>query len=182
MRGVCNCGATDSHSAGLARPTISLCTLWSILGSSGGCTCGMRAGILQRLHSGIVPQLRTGTGEKNELTLYVDGPWGELYVNGQRVRYPEPFGAAKRVNLGGTLLESHGGQVAVLTGFYTGSERSGARTRYENFVGVNVRPRALDGLRILAAPLAPAGPAGPGDPAGPGSLRLLSRHSGERRP
>ena len=92
-------------------------------------------GELQRLHSGIVPQLRTGTGEKNELTLYVDGPWGELYVNGQRVRYPEPFGAAERVNLGGTLLESHGGQVAVLTGFFTGSERSGARTRYEDFVG-----------------------------------------------
>ena len=90
----------------------------------------------QRLHSGIVPQLRTGTGEKNALTLYVDGPWGELYVNGQRVRYPEPFGAAERVNLGGTLLESHGGEVAVMTGFFIGSERSGARTRYESFVGV----------------------------------------------
>ena len=93
-------------------------------------------GELQRLHSGIVPQLRTGTGEKNALTLYVDGPWGELYVNGQRVRYPEPFGAAERVNLGGTLLESHGGEVAVMTGFFIGSERSGARTRYESFVGV----------------------------------------------
>ena len=92
-------------------------------------------GELQRLHRGIVPQLRTGTGEKNELTLYVDGPWGELYVNGQRVRYPEPFGAADFVNLGLTHLESHGGQVAVLTGFFEGSERSGARTRYENFVG-----------------------------------------------
>ena len=61
---------------------------------------------------------------------------GDLYVNGQRVMYPEPFGAARRVNLGGTLLESHGGAVAAITGFYVGSERSGAQTRYEEFAGI----------------------------------------------
>ena len=90
----------------------------------------------QPLHGGPLPQLRTGDGEKNELELYVDGQWGDLYVNGQRVSYHEPFGAAERVNLGGTHLQSHGGAVAVITGFYVGSERSGAQTGYEEFAGI----------------------------------------------
>ena len=93
------------------------------------------AGDIQRLHRGTVPQLNTQSGQKNRLGLFVDGRFGDLYVNGQRVRFPDPLGAAQRINLGGELITSHEGEVAVITGFFEGDERSGYRTRYRDFMG-----------------------------------------------
>ena len=43
-------------------------------------------GSTERLHSGPVPQLSTGAGERNHLKLFVDGPYGWLYVNNLEVQ------------------------------------------------------------------------------------------------
>ena len=88
---------------------------------------------LQFLHSGIVPQLNLRAGEKNRLTLFVDGRWGDLYVNGQRVEYTEDFGEAKRVNLGLTHIDSHEGEVVIFSGLW--NERQNAQVRYEDLTG-----------------------------------------------
>ncbi len=91
------------------------------------------AGNLQQMHRGTVPQLHTRSGQKNHLSLFVDGRFGDLYVNAQRARLPDR--AAQHINLGDTLLTSHEGSVAVVTGLWPGHERPGYRTRYENFMG-----------------------------------------------
>ena len=90
------------------------------------------------LHSGAVPQLRTGVGEKNRVTLFVDGRYGWLYVNGLKVLNDEGNevpGYGRGIVLGGELVTSHEGFVALGTGFFLGDERPGAETRYEGFKG-----------------------------------------------
>ena len=92
-------------------------------------------GSLTRLHDGTVPQLNTGMGQKNRLDLYVDGRFADLYVNGERVSLGAALGKAQRINLGGEDLTSHEGRVAIITGYWNGSERNGWSTRYEGFMG-----------------------------------------------
>ena len=90
------------------------------------------------LHSGLVPQLLTGAGEKNRVTLYVDGKFGWLFVNGQPVLDREGNlvqVSGRGIDLGGEDVTSHGGSVAIVTGFFVGDERAGAVTRYEGFRG-----------------------------------------------
>ena len=86
---------------------------------------------------GLVPQLRTGDGERNELTLFVDGPYGWLFVNGEKMRDAEGVEVhyGRRLDLGGQYVGEHGGTVAITTGNFVGRERTGYSTRYEGFTG-----------------------------------------------
>ena len=80
----------------------------------------------------------TRDGEKNRLTVYVDGQYGWLYVNGLQVLDQEGNAVpvyGRGINLGGEQVVSHEGSVAVVTGFFRGDERAGAVTRYEGFRG-----------------------------------------------
>ena len=93
-------------------------------------------GSFEGILSGQVPQLQTEAGQRNSLVMFVDGKYGALYVNGLRVYLnDEPVG--RYIDLGGEHVQSHGGRVAVVTGFFTGSERAGAVTAYEDFTGVS---------------------------------------------
>ncbi len=93
-------------------------------------------GSLERILSGQVPQLRTEAGQRNSIAMLVDGKYGVLYVNGLRVYLnDEPVG--RYIDLGGEHVQSHGGRVAVVTGFFEGSERAGAVTAYEDFYSVS---------------------------------------------
>ena len=101
---------------------------WAIRNYSGGEFHG--------IHEGPAPQLLMGKGQKNVLELWVDGPYAWVRVNGQRVwevweDLEFPVGA---IDLGPD--QSHEGEVRVLTGYYVGSERRGAVTRYEDFAGL----------------------------------------------
>ena len=93
-------------------------------------------GSLETILSGQVPQLRTEAGQRNSIAMLVDGKYGALYVNGLRVYLnDEPVG--RYIDLGGDLVQSHGGRVAVVTGYFLDSERAGAVTAYEDFTGVS---------------------------------------------
>ena len=83
---------------------------------------------------GLVPQLKTGDGERNEFRLFVDGPYGWLYVNGELPRDDEGQrqGYSYRIDLGD---QQHGGSVEVITGYFVGDQRTGYSTRYEGFTG-----------------------------------------------
>ncbi len=88
---------------------------------------------------GLVSQLQLGSNAANTLTVHVDGPYGWFYVNGVRVQdllgLPMPvYGSG--LDLGGEGLRSHEGRVGLLTGFFTGSERSGYSTRFRDFYGL----------------------------------------------
>ena len=90
------------------------------------------------MHIGSAAQLLTGAGEKNRVTLYVDGKFGWLFVNGQPVLDREGYAVQVSgwgIDLGGEHVTSHGGSVAIMTGFFVGDERAGAVTRYEGFRG-----------------------------------------------
>ena len=91
-------------------------------------------GSLETILSGQVPQLHTEAGQRNSLAMLVDGKYGALYVNGSRVYLnDEPVG--RYIDLGGEHVQSHGGRVAVVTGYFLDSER--AVTAYEDFYGVS---------------------------------------------
>ena len=93
-------------------------------------------GSLETILSGPVPQLRTEAGQRNSIAMLVDGKYGALYVNGLRVYLnDEPVG--RYIDLGGEHVQSHGGRVAVVTGYFLDSERAGAVTAYEDFYGVS---------------------------------------------
>ena len=94
-------------------------------------------GTLETLHGGTVPSLRLGSGEENRLVFRVDGPYGWLYVNGFMVQKVEGdvFEYGEYLDLGDEHVTSHEGAVAVVTGFFQGSERAGAVTRYRDFRG-----------------------------------------------
>ena len=93
-------------------------------------------GSLETVLGGQVPQLRTEAGERNSLAMLVDGKYGALYVNGLRV-YLNDEPVSRYIDLGGDLIQSHGGRVAVVTGYFLDSERAGAVTAYEDFTGVS---------------------------------------------
>ena len=95
-----------------------------------------RDGEFHGIHEGPAPQVLTGKGQKNELELWVDGPYAWVLVNGQKVLevwedLEFPVGA---IDLGPG--SSHEGKVWVITGYWPGSERRGAVTRYEDFAGL----------------------------------------------
>ena len=91
-------------------------------------------GTLETLHSGTVPSLRLGSGQENDLEIRVDGPNGWLYVNGFKVLSDDDY-PVEYLDLGDGHVTSHEGAVAVVTGFFQGSERAGAVTRYKDFQG-----------------------------------------------
>ncbi len=85
--------------------------------------------------SGTVPGLLTDEGESNTLSLMVDGKYGWLHVNGFRVLLnDEPIG---QIDLGGDLVSSHEGSVAVVTGYFKDSEQEGSSTSFSDFTGVS---------------------------------------------
>ena len=93
-------------------------------------------GEYHEMYEGLAPQLLTGKGQKNVLELWVDGPYAWVRVNGWRVLevvddLEFPVG---QIDLGPD--PSHEGEVQVITGFWRGSERRGAVTRYEDFAGL----------------------------------------------
>ena len=91
-------------------------------------------GTRETAFSGTVPGLLTDEGESNTLSLAVDGKWGWLHVNGLRVLLnDEP---TRQIDLGGELISSHEGSVAVVTGYFVDSERVGSSTRFSDFTGV----------------------------------------------
>ena len=93
-------------------------------------------GNLEEILRGGVPQLLREAGERNSLSVLVDGKYGALYVNGLRV-YLNNEPVSRYVDLGGDLVQSHGGSVDIVTGYFTGDERAGAVTAYEDFYGVS---------------------------------------------
>ena len=101
--------------------------LWQVLLYAGGS--------VETLYFGSIPSLRTGAGEENRLVFRVDGPYGWLYVNDEKVQSYDDYHPVKYLDLGLTHVTSHEGSVAVGTGFLTGSERAGAVTRYKDFQG-----------------------------------------------
>ena len=112
--------------------------LYFVVDSTGHWRVSLRKvdGSAETLHSGPVPQLSTGAGERNHLKLFVDGKYGWLYVNNMRVQEPMYGVPIGFLDLGLEHLQSHEGRVAVNTGLLIGSERAGAVTRFENFTGL----------------------------------------------
>ena len=92
-------------------------------------------GSAETVLSGPIPHLQTGAGERNSLRLSVDGKYGVLYVNGSRVN--EGIGISPFIDLGGEYVQSHGGRVAVGTGYFKGGGRAGSVTKFEGFTGVS---------------------------------------------
>ncbi len=95
-----------------------------------------RDGEFHTIHEGLAPQLLTGEGQKNELELWVDGPYAWVLVNGQRVmevlddlEFP-----VDSIDMGPG--SSHEGEVSVITGYWVGSEQRGSVTQYEDFAGL----------------------------------------------
>ena len=96
----------------------------------------LRDGEFHNIHEGLAPQLLMAKGQKNVLEFWVDGPYAWVLVNGQKVwevwdDLEFPVGA---IDLGPD--SSHEGEVSVITGYWVGSERRGAETRYEDFAGL----------------------------------------------
>ena len=96
----------------------------------------LRDGEFHNIHEGLAPQLLMDKGQKNVLEFWVDGPYAWVLVNGQKVwevwdDLEFPVGA---IDLGPD--SSHEGEVSVITGYWVGSERRGAETRYEDFAGL----------------------------------------------
>lgn len=88
-------------------------------------------GTWETLAGGTAPQLLTGGDARNHLSLFVDSSYGFILINGQRIDDADGE-SVPRIYLGD---ESPEGAVAVLTGYWQGSERSGYSTRYEDFTG-----------------------------------------------
>ena len=80
-----------------------------------------------RLGGGTVNKLNTGAGGRNHLMVVAIGERGWFFVNGDYVAW---------VDLSGLTLD---GNVAVITGAYTGNQISGAVTRYEGFKGYELK-------------------------------------------
>ena len=81
----------------------------------------------ERIGAGTVGSLNTGAGGRNHLMVVTIGERGWFFVNGD-------FVAA--VDLGTVLRD---GDIAVITGAYTGDEIAGAVTRYEGFKGYELK-------------------------------------------
>lgn len=78
---------------------------------------------------GRLPRFRDGVGESNHLSVIAVGGRGWLFGNGELVTELELD----------TLTAA--GEVAVMTGYYSGHETAGASTRFESFAGRALQPR-----------------------------------------
>ena len=94
---------------------------WAVLTGSGA--------PYQRIGGGTVGNLNTEAGGRNHLMVVAIGERGWFFVNGDHVA---------SVDL--SSLTSYG-DVAVITGAYTGNQTSGAVTRYEEFKGYEIKKR-----------------------------------------
>ena len=83
----------------------------------------------ERVRSGTVSNLNTGSGGRNHLMVVAIGARGWIFVNGDYVASVD-FSSVTRE-----------GDVAVITGAYTGDEMVGAVTRYEEFRGYEMKKR-----------------------------------------
>ncbi len=83
----------------------------------------------ERIGAGTVTNLNRGSGGRNHLMVVALGARGWLFVNGEHV---------VSVDLSTANWE---GDVAVITGAYTGNEVAGAVTRYEEFKGYEIKKR-----------------------------------------
>ena len=112
--------------------------MYFVVDSGGGWTVDTyRDGEFHTIHEGLAPQLLMGKGQKNQLKLWVDGPYAWVLVNGQKVL--EVWDDGLELPVGAIDLgpdPSHEGEVRAITGYYVGSERRGAVTRYEDFAGL----------------------------------------------
>ncbi len=82
-----------------------------------------------RLGAGTVRNLDIGAGGRNHLMVVTIGERGWFFVNGDYVTSVDLSNATGK------------GDVAVITGAYTGDEVAGAVTRYEEFKGYELRKR-----------------------------------------
>ena len=76
------------------------------------------------LARGVASNIKTGAGAKNHMKVRTVGNVAQLYINGQQV--------------GGNIDISsvpHPGDIGVFTGYWTGSEREGAVTEFEDLRG-----------------------------------------------
>ena len=78
---------------------------------------------------GRMPRFRDGVGESNHLSLIAVGERGWLFGNGELVSALE------------LDVETQAGDVAVITGYYSGHEVDGASTRFESFAGRGLQLR-----------------------------------------
>ena len=85
--------------------------------------------VSERVAGGTVRNLNTGAGGRNHLMVVAIGARGWFFVNGDYVA---------SADLSSLTWE---GDVAVITGAYTGDEVSGAVTRYEGFKGYELKKR-----------------------------------------
>lgn len=76
-----------------------------------------------------MPRFRDGLGESNHLSLIAVGERGWLFGNGELVSALE------------LDVETQAGDVAVITGYYSGHEVDGASTRFESFAGRGLQLR-----------------------------------------
>ena len=81
----------------------------------------------RHVSGGTVNSLNTGSGGRNHLMVVAIGTRGWFFVNGEYVA---------SIDLSSVV---GGGDLAVITGFYTGDEVAGAVTRYEGFRGYELR-------------------------------------------
>ena len=81
----------------------------------------------RHVRGGTVNSLNTGSGGRNHLMVVAIGTRGWFFVNGEHVA---------SIDLSSVV---GGGDLAVITGFYTGDEVAGAVTRYEGFRGYELR-------------------------------------------
>ena len=83
----------------------------------------------ERIGAGTVSNLNTGAGGRNHLMVVTIGERGWVFVNGDFVAIVD------------LKITAHAGDVAVITGAYTGNEISGGVTRYEGFKGYELKKR-----------------------------------------
>ena len=91
----------------------------------------------ERIGAGTVTNLNRGSGGRNHLMVVALGARGWLFVNGEHVA---------SVDLSTANWD---GDVAVITGAYTGNEVAGAVTRYERFKGYELKKRYGPAAGIL---------------------------------
>ena len=78
---------------------------------------------------GTLPTFRSGAGQRNTVVLFAVGQWGMLFVNGEFIQLLDLSSLTRA------------GDVSVITGAFTGNERSGASTGYESFQAIQMYKR-----------------------------------------
>ena len=99
-----------------------------VVSSNGGWAVNVGADApYERIGAGTVSNLNTGAGGRNHLMVVTIGERGWFFVNGDFVAIVD------------LKMAAHAGDIAVITGAYTGDEISGGVTRYEGFKGYELK-------------------------------------------